>query len=108
MSPLFGNRPLLVPHEGDVQLLTDLLGGGTLENWQLGRFKANLTPAETDTASTYTAHETAFSGYTRKTLTRVSERQYVEYSGQSERDPDRLRGHRAHRSGTASTGSAAT
>ena len=61
---------LLVPHEGDVQLLTDLLGGGSLENWQLGLFNSNITPAETDTASTYTAHETAFTSYARKTLTR--------------------------------------
>jgi hypothetical protein len=61
---------LLVPHEGDVQLLTDLLGGGSLENWQLGLFCTNIIPAETDTASTYTAHETTFSGYYRKTLTR--------------------------------------
>src|SRR5271157_5086339 len=61
---------LLVPHQGDVQLLTDLLGGGTLENWLLGLFNSNITPAETDTASTYTAHETAFTSYTRKTLTR--------------------------------------
>ena len=59
---------LLVPHEGDVQLLTDLLGGGTLENWQLGLFNSNITPGETDTAATYTAHEAAFTNYTRKTL----------------------------------------
>jgi hypothetical protein len=62
---------LLVPHEGDVQLLNDLLGGGSLENWQLGLFNASITPAETDTASTYTSHETAFGGYSRKTLQRT-------------------------------------
>jgi hypothetical protein len=61
---------LLVPHQGDVQLLTDLLGGGALENWQLCLFNSNITPAETDVASTYTAHETAFTNYARKTLTR--------------------------------------
>jgi hypothetical protein len=61
---------LLVPHEGDVQLLTDLMGGGTLENWQLCLFNSGLTPSETDSAATYTAHETAFTNYTRKTLTR--------------------------------------
>jgi hypothetical protein len=61
---------LLVPHEGDVQLLTDLMGGGTLENWLLCLFNSNITPSETDSAATYTAHETAFSGYARKTLTR--------------------------------------
>ena len=62
---------LLVPHEGDVQLLTDLLGGGSLENWQLGLFNSNIMPAETDTASTYTVHEAAFTGYSRKTLLRT-------------------------------------
>jgi hypothetical protein len=62
---------LLVPHEGDVQLLTDLLAGGSLENWQLCLFNSNITPAETDVASTYTAHETAFTNYARKTLTRT-------------------------------------
>jgi hypothetical protein len=61
---------LVVPHEGGLQLLTDLLGGGTLENWQLGLFNSAITPAETDTAAAYTAHETAFAGYARKTLTR--------------------------------------
>ena len=60
---------LLVPREGDVQLLTDLLGGGALENWQLGLFHANITPAETDTAATYTAQEATFTNSTRKTLT---------------------------------------
>ncbi|WP_165221905.1 hypothetical protein [Aquisphaera insulae] len=60
----------LVPHEGDVQLLTDLLGGGTLENWLLGLFHANITPSETDTAAAYTAQEATFTNYARKTLTR--------------------------------------
>jgi hypothetical protein len=62
--------PFLVPREGDVQLLVDLLGGGPLEDWSLGLFNAAITPAETDTAATYTAHEAAFAGYGRKTLTR--------------------------------------
>jgi hypothetical protein len=62
---------LLVPHEGDIQLLTDLLAGGSLENWQLCLFNSNITPAETDVAATYTAHETAFTSYARKTLTRT-------------------------------------
>lgn len=61
---------LMVPREGDVQLLTDLLGGGTLEDWKLRLFNSNITPAETDTATTYTAHETSFTGYSAKTLTR--------------------------------------
>jgi hypothetical protein len=61
---------LVVPHEGDIQLLTDMLGGGTLENWQLCLFNSNITPSENDSAATYTAHETAFTNYARKTLTR--------------------------------------
>lgn len=61
---------LLSPHEGEIQLLTDLLGGGTLEAWQLALYNSNITPSETDTAATYTAHETAFTTYARKTLTR--------------------------------------
>ena len=62
--------PFLVPNEGDVQLLVDLLGGGALEDWSLGLFNAAVTPSETDTAATYTAHEATFAGYARKTLTR--------------------------------------
>jgi hypothetical protein len=62
--------PLLVPHEGELQLLTDLFTGGTLEDWQLGLFNANITPSESDTAATYTAHEATFTNYFRKTLTR--------------------------------------
>ena len=52
---------LVVPHQGDVQLLTDLFSGnsvgtsGGLENWLLCLFNSSITPAETDTASTYTA-----------------------------------------------------
>jgi hypothetical protein len=61
---------LVVPHEGELQLMNDLFGGGTLENWQLGLFNANITPSEADTASTYTAHEAVFTNYARKTLTR--------------------------------------
>ncbi|MGO9598118.1 MAG: hypothetical protein ACLP7Q_09010 [Isosphaeraceae bacterium] len=59
---------LIVPHQGDVQLLTDLLSNG--ENWLLCLFNSAITPSETDVAATYTAHETAFAGYSRKTLTR--------------------------------------
>lgn len=61
---------LVVPHEGEIQLLKDLLGGGTLENWTLRLFNSNITPAESDAAATYTAHETSFAGYAAKTLTR--------------------------------------
>lgn len=60
----------IVPHEGSVQLLKDQFTGGTLENWSLRLFNSNITPAETDTAATYTAHEATFIGYAAKTLTR--------------------------------------
>lgn len=62
--------PFLVSREGDLRLLTELLGGGPSEDWQLGLFNAATTPAETDTAATYTAKEATFAGYSRKTLTR--------------------------------------
>jgi hypothetical protein len=60
--------PLLVPNVGEVVLLTNLLNGGTLENFTLKLFKSNTTPAEGDTAGTYT--EADFTGYSAKTLTR--------------------------------------
>ena len=62
--------PFLVSREGDVRLLTELLGGSPPEDWSLGLYNSAITPAETDTAATYTAHEAAFAGYARKTLTR--------------------------------------
>jgi hypothetical protein len=58
---------MLIPNEGEIQLLTDLLGAG--ENWTLKLFQNNITPAETDTALTYT--EASFTGYSAKTLTRT-------------------------------------
>lgn len=60
----------MIPREGDVQIATDLFATGTREDWLLCLFNSAITPAETDTAATYTAHETAFVGYARKTLTR--------------------------------------
>lgn len=60
--------PLLVPNVGEVVLLTNLLAGGTLENMTLKLYRTNVTPAETDTAASYT--EANFSGYAAKTLTR--------------------------------------
>jgi len=59
---------LLCPDVGEVLLLTDLLGGGTLENWKLKLYKTNVTPAESDTAGSYTVAD--FTGYADKTLTR--------------------------------------
>lgn len=55
---------------GQVQLLTDLLGGGSLENWSLRLYASAHTPAVTDVLSTYTAIEASFTGYSAKTLTR--------------------------------------
>jgi hypothetical protein len=61
---------MIVLHTGQVQLETDLLGGGSLENWSLRLFSTSHTPADTDTLSTYTAIEASFTGYAAKTLTR--------------------------------------
>lgn len=57
---------LIVPDVGEVELLTDLLGNG--ENFTLKLFTNDVTPAESDTAGTYT--EASFTGYSAKTLTR--------------------------------------
>lgn len=59
---------LLVPDVGEVILLGNLLAGGTLENMTLKLFKTNVTPAESDTASSYTVAD--FTSYANKTLTR--------------------------------------
>lgn len=59
-----------VPKEGQVQFLTDALGGGSLENWTLRLFSTAHTPAVTDTLATYTAIECAVAGYAAITLTR--------------------------------------
>lgn len=61
---------LVVPDVGEVQLLDDLLKDNGNENFTLKLFKNDVTPAESDTASTYT--EADFSGYSAKTLTRSS------------------------------------
>ncbi len=60
--------PLVVPHEGELTILGELMSSG--ENWQLCLFNFNITPNETDVALTYTAHEAVFTGYARITLTR--------------------------------------
>jgi hypothetical protein len=59
---------LLVPNVGEVVLLSNLLAGGSLENWTLKLYKTDVTPAEGDTAASYT--EADFTGYSAKTLTR--------------------------------------
>ena len=60
---------LLVPDVGEVVLLNNLLAGGSLENWTLKLFKTNVTPAESDTAVSYTVAD--FTGYSNVTLTRT-------------------------------------
>lgn len=55
---------LLVPNEGEVAALTQLL---TSENQTLELYATNVTPAETDTVASYTA--AAGGGYAAKTLT---------------------------------------
>lgn len=57
---------LLVPDVGEVALLTDLLDNG--ENWTLKLYKTDVTPAESDTAASYTVAD--FTDYANKTLTR--------------------------------------
>lgn len=64
---------LLIPDVGEVELLARLLyyGGATLasgrEDGTLKLYKTNVTPAETDTAGSYTVAD--FTGYSNKTLT---------------------------------------
>lgn len=60
----------VVPNEAEVRLLTDLLGGGTLENWTLELFKTNVTPAETDVYGSNPFTVADFTNYVAKTLTR--------------------------------------
>lgn len=59
---------LVVPDVGEVELLKRLLyGNAGSENLTLKLFSNNITPAESDTATTYT--EATFAGYVAKTLT---------------------------------------
>lgn len=59
---------LLVPDVGEVELLKRLLyGNAGSENGTLKLYKTNVTPAESDTAASYT--EADFTGYSSKTLT---------------------------------------
>ena len=60
---------MVIPHEGEIVLLNNLLAGGALENWTLKLFSNNVTPALTDTSATYTV--ASFTGYADKTLTRT-------------------------------------
>jgi hypothetical protein len=59
---------LLVPDVGEVELLKRLLyANAGSENGTLKLYSSNTTPAESDTAATYT--EATFTGYSAKTLT---------------------------------------
>jgi len=58
---------LLVTNEGEVIALKALLNHTAGQNLVLRLFKSNTTPAEADTAGTYT--EADFTGYTNVTLT---------------------------------------
>jgi hypothetical protein len=64
---------LVVPNEGELELLKNLVGstaGGTLEDWTLKLFRADYTPVVGSTGTDFT--EANFSGYAAKTLTRTS------------------------------------
>lgn len=59
---------LVVCDAGEVELLKRVLyTDASAENWTLKLFKTNVTPAEGDTAASYTVAD--FTGYANKTLT---------------------------------------
>lgn len=64
--PVVPNR--VTSHEGSLQTLSELLSTG--EDWLMCLYNSPITPAEGDTASTYTAHEAAFGLYARRVLKR--------------------------------------
>lgn len=59
----------VVPNEGDLKLLGELLGAG--EDWSLGLYVSPVVPNPKDVAATYTAREASFAGYERKTVRRA-------------------------------------
>lgn len=61
---------LLVPNVGEGRMLKAILNHTAPENLLLKLFSNNITPAETDTAVTFT--EATFTGYSAKTLTGAS------------------------------------
>ncbi|WP_165072117.1 hypothetical protein [Paludisphaera rhizosphaerae] len=61
---------IITPNEGELQLLSDLLTGGTLENWSLRLFTNAVTVTEASTLTDFTI--ATFTGYTSATLTRGS------------------------------------
>lgn len=65
--------PLSVCDNGELIALKALIGAvAQTEDFVVGLFTSNITPAEGDTASTYTAVEAAGGGYARKTLTKAT------------------------------------
>lgn len=59
---------LVVPDVGEVELLKRVLySDADAENWTLKLYKTDVTPAESDTAGSYT--EADFTDYVSKTLT---------------------------------------
>lgn len=61
---------LLVPDEGEVQILGIAINNVASENLLLKLFKTNVAPSEGDTAAAYT--EVSAAGYAAKTLTKGS------------------------------------
>jgi hypothetical protein len=61
---------LLVPNNGEGDMLTALVAKAAAENLMLRLFKSNTTPAEADATATYT--EADFTGYSSLTLTAAS------------------------------------
>lgn len=62
--------PLLVPNVGEVIVLNNFLNKVAPENQTLKLYVNNITPAESDTAATYT--EATGGGYASKSLTGAS------------------------------------
>ena len=64
---------LSVCDNGELLALKALIGAtAQTEDFVIGLFTTNITPAEADTAATYTANEAAGGGYARKTMTKAS------------------------------------
>lgn len=64
---------LNVPNSAELIALKAFVGHtAQTENQVVGLFTSNITPADTDTAATYTAIEAAGGGYARKTLLSAS------------------------------------
>jgi hypothetical protein len=64
---------LNVPDTAELIALKALIGQtAQTEDFVVGLFVSNITPADSDTAATYTAVEAAGSGYVRKTLSKAN------------------------------------